>query len=399
VGEVGDVEVLAVSEVVVPATVATEVSMVIAVVVVGGMLSNGSSTSHASVYTPTTNSWRNLPSMPTPRNGLGAVVVGSRGTLVLAMGGYDSTRTPGADGHVDVVEAIDLADDVPKWVTMPPMLTPRSGFGVTVGSNGALVYVAGGATVGHVPLRLVEVFDVDLRKWSALAPMVRARTYLGLALVTDSLGAFRARVRAHSHTARMLPSDRRGRASTNSRRSAQDETAAELREMQESLSSSYYGDSHVAIDSLPTDTNEAHTTMLLVPPPPSPPPPPLLLLLLAFGGTNCSTTVIVNGTSRCVSMPTTEAMIVAAHNSTTFASPRPPRPSTPPGTKTADGDSRSSSLSSLSWAILPGSSLPLPVHAGAVVSVAMLNGSSPCVIGGETLSNVDTAAVQCWVAA
>ena len=224
------------------------------------------------------------------------------------------------------------------------MLCPRSGFGVTVSADRAYVYVAGGATVGHEPLRSVELFDVQLSQWRQLPAMVRARTYLGLALINVPLQGPRASVSA--------------RDCTYSKRNSH-ESARQL------LSVTPCGRSR--------QRRESSAPMNTV-------------ALLAFGGTNCSTTVRVNGTNRCVSMATTEGLVIDMCGSLA-----------PDGVGNND-DSKETAVEMLAtWEIIAGAALPRPVHAGAVVSVVVRNVTTACVIGGETLSNIDTTAVQCWV--
>jgi hypothetical protein len=257
-----------------------------AALVLGGLLSSGISTSATDVYDYADDSWTSIPPMPTARNGLGVAATTPDCTTVLAIGGYHADGHASPDGHLAVVEALDLTVTPPRWTTAPPMGIPRSGFGLaTIATDyTVLVVVAGGAGLSHAALQSVEVFNVSASQWTELPPMVRRRTYLGF-------GAFASPLRRDTVT------------------------------------------------------------------------------LVAFGGTNCSQMIRVNGTLRCVSMPSTEVVTLQM------------------------GHSCLSSATS-AWTILPDDHMPLPVHAGALTNLAA--NSATCVLGGETASNVFSAAAQCW---
>jgi non-specific serine/threonine protein kinase len=85
-------------------------------------------------YDPLTQTWTALPSLPTPREGVAATIVG--GDLVTA-GGEQKTRV------LNTVEILNLSTNT--WSTGPPLQTARHGLAlVTVGST---VYALGGATL------------------------------------------------------------------------------------------------------------------------------------------------------------------------------------------------------------------------------------------------------------
>lgn len=251
-------------------------------VVAGGMLGSGVSTSYVSQFDRTSDSWTALPPMLFARNGLGLISFDSQGKWgLLALGGFHANgSTSHLDGHLTVVEMLNLAQSPPEWTVRSPMRTPRSGFGsgIITTETKTLVVVAGGATKGHMALQAVEAYDLVNDFWFDLAPMVRQRTYLAFEIFRDH-------------------------------------------------------------------PNVGEAT------------------LMAFGGTNCSRSVRVNGTSRCVSMPSSESLVV---NLTL--------------------------VNSLQWHLLTNGQMTFPVHAAA----NMLVSHSACVIGGELDSNVYTTATQCW---
>ena len=70
--------------------------------------------------------------MPTPRGSYGATFIDGR---VVVVGGEEPTRVLGT------VEMYDVAEG--KWISLPPMPTPRHG--EVVATVGNTVYVIGGA--------------------------------------------------------------------------------------------------------------------------------------------------------------------------------------------------------------------------------------------------------------
>jgi non-specific serine/threonine protein kinase len=88
-------------------------------------------------YDPVTNVWARMPSLPTPRGGLGAVVSGSR---LVTIGGESST------GVYGTVEVLDLRTNT--WTTLPAMRTPRHGLAVLAVRN-TIYTVDGAKAAGH----------------------------------------------------------------------------------------------------------------------------------------------------------------------------------------------------------------------------------------------------------
>jgi serine/threonine protein kinase len=83
-------------------------------------------------YDPASDSWKQLPDMPTARGGLGAAIVGGR---LFAVGGESPTRALGA------VESYDIGRET--WSSAPSMRTPRHG--IVVEPIDRSVYAFGGA--------------------------------------------------------------------------------------------------------------------------------------------------------------------------------------------------------------------------------------------------------------
>lgn len=130
------------------------------------------------VYDPAADSWTRLAPLPTPRNHLGAAVLGGR---IHVVGG----RVPG-DMELTTHEVYDPPTGA--WTAAPPLPTGRSGIAV-VEHQGRL-YVFGGETVGRFSSSTfdeAERFDPATGRWEALPPMPTARHGLGAAAFGDAI--------------------------------------------------------------------------------------------------------------------------------------------------------------------------------------------------------------------
>ncbi len=123
-------------------------------------------------YDPATNLWVTLPSLPTPRGGLGAAIVGRR---LVTLGGEGPTSV------FNTVESLDLRTNT--WTTLPVMKTPRHGMAVL--SVGDAVYAIGGAGApGHTDsVTTNEAVDMTsfptASPWRVLPSMPTARQQVG----------------------------------------------------------------------------------------------------------------------------------------------------------------------------------------------------------------------------
>jgi N-acetylneuraminic acid mutarotase len=133
--------------------------------VFGGYPSTRISTTVVQVYDPATDRWETLPALPTQRNHLGMVSVGSK---VYVVGGRVGAgfETP----TLDKLEVYDVATNA--WSTGAPMLKPRGGVNAIV-ANGYL-HVFGGegnpqATNGVFPDH--DVYDPVRNAWIKLPDM------------------------------------------------------------------------------------------------------------------------------------------------------------------------------------------------------------------------------------
>ncbi len=148
------------------------------------------------VYDRVANAWASLPSMPTPRAGLGAVVVGDK---LLAIGGRTGT-VPGSGTPLDCLEAFDISAG--SWgpaCGTPGALSamPVAAMDVAAVAHGGKIYVIGGAggpDPGGPLLSDVQIYDVSSDAWSLGAPMPTARANLNLATCGSVIVALGGRI-------------------------------------------------------------------------------------------------------------------------------------------------------------------------------------------------------------
>jgi N-acetylneuraminic acid mutarotase len=203
---------------------------------VGG--NNGGFLGRLEEYTPDTDTWRSgtpdLPTMPVPRQGLGAAV-GSDGRLYAAggyngtdrnelhawtvgatswttlapmhigrqlttlvatpqgtlyvFGGYNALGCPAPTcnpaeppGPQHSVEMYSIATNT--WTMRAPMPTARNGMAAVRALNGK-IYVIGGQTSPSNILDTVEEYDPNANTWRTIQAMPRARTSFGLSLLQN----------------------------------------------------------------------------------------------------------------------------------------------------------------------------------------------------------------------
>jgi len=116
---------------------------------------NGSSgaSNAAEAFNVKTNTWRVLPSMPTPRLEMSAEQVGGK---LYVMGGYDVTN----GGSLSDLEIYDPATNT--WSTGAPMPGPRSQFvSCAIGNK---IYVTGGWPNSYADL---FIYDVATNTWTS----------------------------------------------------------------------------------------------------------------------------------------------------------------------------------------------------------------------------------------
>jgi N-acetylneuraminic acid mutarotase len=112
-------------------------------------------------FDPATNTWRDLPEMPSPRSSHDAVVVGSR--LYVAGGWNMPGKGEKAIWH-DSALMIDLASENPQWKELPsPPFQRRA---LSLAACGDRVYAVGGMASTNETTLEVAVFDTARNEWS-----------------------------------------------------------------------------------------------------------------------------------------------------------------------------------------------------------------------------------------
>ncbi|OFW00746.1 MAG: hypothetical protein A3I61_19500 [Acidobacteria bacterium RIFCSPLOWO2_02_FULL_68_18] len=147
--------------------------------VVGGNTANGLTVGANDAFDPSANRWESRTPMPTPRNHPAA---GAAGGKIYVIGGRLAAPNIGGfvSSNTDVVEEYDPSTNT--WRAVNKMPTPRSGHGYTTFQG--RIYVAGGEVRdSHMDaiFRDVEVFDPATNDWYRLPPMPTARHGVNLA--------------------------------------------------------------------------------------------------------------------------------------------------------------------------------------------------------------------------
>jgi N-acetylneuraminic acid mutarotase len=145
------------------------------IVVVGGFLQSGASSSRVDAYSPRRNRWRRLPNLPVAVNH--PMAAAARGSLYV-LGGY------GATGPLRTAFVFSRG----RWTRLPDMPETRAAAGAAV--VGRTLYVMGGVTdagrIGNRELaRTGLAFSLDTQRWSTIAGPT-PREHLG---VTAARGA------------------------------------------------------------------------------------------------------------------------------------------------------------------------------------------------------------------
>lgn len=164
------------------------------IVVVGGYLPSGDSTSQADAYAPATNDWRRLPPLPISVNHAAAATWRGRTVVV---GGYPGSRPPSARAFV-------LEES--GWRELPRMPAGRGAAGAAV--LGDTLVVAGG--VGPSGLaRAALALDLRAGRWRAV-PGPTPREHLAVAAARGRVYAIAGRTSGLDTNLRVVESWRPG---------------------------------------------------------------------------------------------------------------------------------------------------------------------------------------------
>jgi hypothetical protein len=147
----------------------------------GADASGGTFFATLEAYSPKSDTWVTLPSMPTARGSLAAAAApcpqGLQGTCLYAVGGFDGSN------FVGTLEAYSPKSNI--WTTLPSMPTPRLRLGAAAapcpqGVKGTCLFAVGGQSDG-LGLRFLEAYSPKSNSWLTLPSMPTARQRLGAA--------------------------------------------------------------------------------------------------------------------------------------------------------------------------------------------------------------------------
>ncbi|KAK7099633.1 kelch-like ECH-associated protein 1 [Littorina saxatilis] len=137
------------------------------------------SLSNFECFNPKTQQWHRLPDLPTPRSGLGAVIV--RGSLYVVGG-----RNNSPEGNMDS-NSLTMYDAMRNlWVPRKLMNVPRNRVGVGVIDN--MIYAVGGSQ-GQTHHNSAERYDPETETWSYISSMSTRRIGVGCAVLNRLLFA------------------------------------------------------------------------------------------------------------------------------------------------------------------------------------------------------------------
>lgn len=128
-------------------------------------------------YSEADNQWKPSPSMLESRSACGVVSICHPRPLLFAVGGITNNGDTSASGEV-------FDPSTQTWKSIAPMLSPRRSFGLA--TLGGVLYAVGGND-GNTDLRSVEAYDISSRTWRAVASMSRARMYCTVTVFEGSL--------------------------------------------------------------------------------------------------------------------------------------------------------------------------------------------------------------------
>ena len=168
---------------------------------VGGTTRGPDKLAVVEAYDTATNTWSRKSDMPTPRNALSTAVVDGK---VYAIGGWGMDRPEGGWESLDpaatardfaTVEAYDPKTDT--WSRRADMPTPRSH--LTVSAAGGKIYAIGGGIPPRTPGAgqyhpQLEVYDVAANRWARAADLPTLRSVMSSSVVDGRIyvmgGAF-----------------------------------------------------------------------------------------------------------------------------------------------------------------------------------------------------------------
>jgi hypothetical protein len=130
-------------------------------------------------FTPSSNTWSGLATMPSGGRGHGNAVLLPGATKVLAVGGHLSS------GAVNrTAEILDLTAATPRWQATGSLTHPRQLAQTVNLPDGTVLLLGGGATFKYTgPVKVPELYDPATGRWTTMAPQQGGRMYHATALL------------------------------------------------------------------------------------------------------------------------------------------------------------------------------------------------------------------------
>jgi N-acetylneuraminic acid mutarotase len=170
------------------------------VYVVGGMLSDGSTTATVEAYDPATDQWTTVAPLPAPRHHTNAAAVAGKLYVLGGLVGFQFAP-------VDTVFEYDPASD--RWATRASMPTARGAMGIAVLDG--RIYAAGGSPDENE--RDFAAYDPASDTWEVLPAMPTPRNHLAAAATAGRFYAIGGRSGAIGGITNAIEAyDRAGRA-------------------------------------------------------------------------------------------------------------------------------------------------------------------------------------------
>jgi N-acetylneuraminic acid mutarotase len=139
---------------------ATAVGVIGDLLVVAGGAIDTKPRSQVFAFDLRTEKWSRLPEMGSRREHVGSAVIGDR---LYVLGG----RTESSQA-VDTVEAFDLSER--RWMQLPPLPVPVGGLGA-VSAGGKVIAIGGGNDAAGTVTNSVQAYDPGEEEWRQLSPM------------------------------------------------------------------------------------------------------------------------------------------------------------------------------------------------------------------------------------
>jgi len=143
---------------------------------IGGLDDSGNPLASAERYTPDSNTWSPIASLPAARYNFPAVF--DHTNYIYIFGGYTDTVS-----GVEISGALRYSVSKNTWTALAPMPVATAGSAAAFGADGK-IYVVGGVT-GGVTTSVVQVYDPAANSWTISTPLPEGLS--GSVMGVDSL--------------------------------------------------------------------------------------------------------------------------------------------------------------------------------------------------------------------